>query len=298
MAGTLGIEPLTTTIGARIDGVDVGALSPEESAAIDVALDRYGVLVFSGQRGELEAQKCLAEVFGPLEPLPPLKFLGWDAVLDVEEIVAARRDRPASLQWGEHQGWHSDSTFTAQLPRAAVLRPEVIPPVGGATSWTSLCAAYEELSGEMQRWLSGLRAVHAEPPGYREALKLHERSEAEQQAFSEAFPRRSHPVVIAQPRTGRKALFVNPSYTVNIEGLTHKESRHVLNFLFTHIASSDFVYRHRWREGDMVVWDELVTLHLAPDDFAPHRRRMVRVTAGLVTPTGVATCSPATASAS
>lgn len=287
MTGTLNIEPLTTTIGARIDGVDVGNLSPGEAAEIDRALDTYGVLLFTGQQAGLEEQKRLAQVFGDLEPLPPLKFLGWDAVLDVEEIVAARKDRPASLQWGEHQGWHSDSTFTAQLPRAAVLRPEVIPPIGGATSWTSLCAAYEELSGEMQRWLSGLNAVHAEPPGYREALKLHERSEAEQQAFSQAFPRRSHPVVIEQPRTGRKALFVNPSYTVNIEGLSHKESRYLLNFLFTHIASSDFVYRHRWRPGDLVVWDELVTLHLAPDDFAPHRRRMVRVTSGLVTPVGV-----------
>ena len=284
MTAALTIEPLTTNIGARISGVDAGNLSAGEARQIDQALDDYGVLVFSGQQGGLDEQKRLARVFGPLEPLPPLKFLGWDAVLDVEEIVAARRDRPASLQWGEHQGWHSDSTFTAQLPRAAVLRPEVIPPIGGATSWTSLCAAYEDLSGEMQRWLGTLRAVHAEPPGYREALKLHEQSGEVQRAFSEAFPRRSHPVVIEQPRTGRRALFVNPSYTVNIEGLSHKESRHILNFLFTHIASSDFVYRHRWREGDMVVWDELVTLHLAPDDFAPHRRRMVRVTAGLVTP--------------
>ena len=286
MAGKLSIEPLTTTIGARVGGVQVGNLSPDEAAAIDRALDIYGVLLFSGQEAGLEEQKRLAQVFGPLEPLPPLKFLGWDAVLDVEEIVAARKDRPASLQWGEHQGWHSDSTFTAQLPRAAVLRPVVIPPVGGATSWSSLCAAYDDLSDEMQHWLSGLRAVHAEPQGYREALKLHEQSEQVQQAFSEAFPRRSHPVVIEQPRTGRKALFVNPSYTVNIEGLSHKESRYLLNFLFTHIASSDFVYRHRWCAGDLVVWDELVTLHLAPDDFAPHRRRMVRVTSGLVTPTG------------
>lgn len=286
MAGKLSIEPLTTTIGARVGGVQVGNLSPDEAAAIDRALDIYGVLLFSGQEAGLEEQKRLAQVFGPLEPLPPLKFLGWDAVLDVEEIVAARKHRPASLQWGEHQGWHSDSTFTAQLPRAAVLRPVVIPPVGGATSWSSLCAAYDDLSDEMQHWLSGLRAVHAEPQGYREALKLHEQSEQVQQAFSEAFPRRSHPVVIEQPRTGRKALFVNPSYTVNIEGLSHKESRYLLNFLFTHIASSDFVYRHRWCAGDLVVWDELVTLHLAPDDFAPHRRRMVRVTSGLVTPTG------------
>jgi taurine dioxygenase len=189
------------------------------------------------------------------------------------------------MQWGEHQGWHTDSSFTSQVPRVAVLRAEVIPPVGGGTSWTSLCAAFDDLSDEMKRWLGTLRALHAEPPGYREALGLQNQPEDVQREFSERFPSLSHPIVIQHPRSGRRALFVNPAYTVKIDGLSHKESRHILNFLFSHIAQSDFVYRHRWEEGDIVVWDELVTLHLAPDDYAPHRRRMVRVTAGLETPT-------------
>lgn len=279
------VEPLTTNIGARIDGIDIARLRSGEPELLRQALDDHGVLVISGQDVGLEEHKIFTEVFGQLEPLPTLKFLGWDPVLVVEDIVKSRKDRPASLQWGEHQGWHTDSTFTAQVPRAAVLRPEVIPPVGGATSWTSLCAAYEDLSEEMQRWLCGLRATHAEPPGYREALGLNDKPVEVQREFDEAFPPLSHPVVIEHPRSGRRALFVNPTYTVKIEGLSHKESRHILNFLFTHIAQSDFVYRHRWREGDIVVWDELVTLHLAPDDFAPHQRRMVRVTAGLETPT-------------
>ena len=93
MTGTLSIEPLTTTIGARVDGVDVGNLSADQAAEIDQALDQYGVLLFTGQAAGLEEQKRLAQVFGPLEPLPPLKFLGRDAVLDFEEIIAARRDR-------------------------------------------------------------------------------------------------------------------------------------------------------------------------------------------------------------
>lgn len=282
----MNIEPLTTTIGAKIEGIDIGALLPGEAEILRTALDDHGVLVIPGQQAGLEEQKRFAETFGPIEPLPTLKFLGWEPVLVVEDIVKTRKERPAAMQWGEHQGWHTDSTFTAQVPRAAVLRPEVIPPMGGGTSWTSLCAAYEDLSDEMQRWLGGLRATHAEPPGYREAIGLMDKPPEVQQAFADAFPPLSHPVVIRHPRNGRRALFVNPTYTVKIEGLSHKESRHILNFLFSHIAQSDFVYRHRWREGDIVVWDELVTLHLAPDDFAPHPRRMVRVTAGLETPSG------------
>ncbi len=92
------IEPLTTNIGARIDGVDIGNLSDDAAEQIDHALDAFGVLIFSNQQAGLDEQKRLAEVFGPLEPLPPLKFLGRDAVLEVEEIVTARKDRPASLQ--------------------------------------------------------------------------------------------------------------------------------------------------------------------------------------------------------
>ncbi|MCB2072144.1 MAG: TauD/TfdA family dioxygenase [Novosphingobium sp.] len=285
MGENLSVEPLTTNIGARLDGIDIRDISAGQAEAIRNALDEHGVIVFSGQQAGLEDQKRLAEVFGPLEPLPTLKFLGWEPVLVVEDIVKGRRDRPASMQWGEHQGWHTDSTFTAQVPRIAVLRPEIIPPTGGGTSWTSLCAAYDDLSQEMQNWLSGLRATHAEPPGYREAIGLRDKPADVQRAFEEAFPPLSHPIVIRHPRSGRRALFVNPTYTVKIEGLSHKESRHILNFLFNHIAQSDFVYRHRWRDGDIVVWDELVTLHLAPDDYAPHKRRVVRVTAGLETPT-------------
>jgi len=279
------VDPLTTSIGARVTGVDLRALSAGDADGIRQALDRHAVVVFSGQGLNLEEQCRFATTFGALEPLPTLKFLGWEPVLVVEGLIKHARERPPTLQWAEHQGWHTDSSFTAQVPRAAVLRAEIIPPVGGGTSWTSMCAAFEALSDEMQRWLSTLKAVHAYPPGYKESIGLNRCSAEEQQRFDEKFPPWEHPVVFTHPRSGRCGLFVNPTYTTHIVGLTAKESRNILNFLFTHIATPDFVYRHRWIEGDIVVWDELATLHLAPDDHAPHRRRVVRVTAGLETPT-------------
>jgi taurine dioxygenase len=285
MAASIEVEPLTTTIAARLHGADLRNLGRDEAQLVRDALDTYGVLVFSDQHLDLAEQCRFAETFGPLEPLPSVKFLGMDHVLTLDGLVKPTNERPAGLLFPDHQGWHTDSSFTAQIPRAAVLRAEVIPPVGGATSWTHMSAAYEALSDEMQRWLSGLRATHWYPPGYREAIGLHRQPEEVQRSFDEAFPPREHPIVVQHPRSGRRLLFVNPTYTTGVVGLSPKEGRFLLSFLFTHLAASDFVYRHRWREGDIVVWDELATLHLAPDDFAPHRRRVVRVTAGLETPT-------------
>jgi taurine dioxygenase len=166
-----------------------------------------------------------------------------------------------------------------------VLRAEIIPPVGGDTSFSSLCAAYDGLSPTMQQWLRTLQAIHVAPPYYKAAINIWEYGDGAEERFDEAFPPREHPVVIRHPETDRLALFVNPSYTVQVVGLTRPESEAVLRFLYTHIASTSFVYRHHWSDNDLVVWDELTALHRAPTDFGPHNRKVVRVTAGQTVPT-------------
>jgi taurine dioxygenase len=188
----------------------------------------------------------------------------------------------------EFDGWHTDSSFTPWLPRAAVLRAEIIPPVGGDTSFTSLCTAYDRLSPVMQGWLGEVTAVHAVPPGYKESIHIDAYGPDAEARFDAEYPPREYPVVITHPESGRKALFVNPGYTVRIVGLAPAESNTMLRFLFSHIGSAGHVYRHHWNAGDLVVWDELTVLHRAPNDFAPHDRKVVRVTAGRVVPTAAA----------
>jgi alpha-ketoglutarate-dependent taurine dioxygenase len=272
------VKPLTTTIGAEIFGLDLRSLSREEADRICREFDHHSVLVFREQHLGLEEQSRFTEIFGPLEPLQSLKLLGRDHVLVLEGLVKARDERSPTAQWAEFPGWHTDSYFTKSVPRAAILRAEIIPPVGGMTSWTDMCAAFEALSPTMREWLSTLSAV--------EAIGVDSMSPEIQDLFDQNFAPRPQPVVFKHPRSGRAGLFVNPSYTTHIVGLSAKESRTILSFLFTHFSNSDFVYRHRWEEGDIVAWDELATLHLAPDasEYAPHRRRVVRVTAGLETP--------------
>ncbi len=275
-------KPLTSTIGAEISGADLRSLSAAEAQYLSDQLDTHAVLLIRKQHLDLAAQCSFAETFGSLEPLESLKFLGRDPILVLENLVTGRDQRPPAQQWAEFDGWHTDSSFTEYVPRAAVLRAEVIPPFGGMTSWTSVCAAFEALSPPMREWLTTLKAVHTYPDGYREGVGVDKLPQEKQDEFDARFGPRAQPVVFRHPRSGRCGLFVNPTYTTHIVGLSAKESRAILSFLFTHLAHSDFVYRHRWEEGDVVVWDELATLHLAPDaaDYAPHQRRVVRVTAG------------------
>ena len=186
---------------------------------------------------------------------------------------------------GEFDGWHSDSTFTPWLPRVAVLRAETIPPVGGDTAFASLCAAYDALSPKMQDWLAGASSIHIIPEGFKEGINVWQYGPDAEARFDAEYQPREWPLVIAHPETGRKALFVNPGYSAHIVGLERAESHAMLRFLCRHVASSSFVYSHHWRPGDLVLWDEMMALHRAPNDFGDHPRKVVRVTAGRVVPT-------------
>lgn len=128
-------------------------------------------MVFYDQFLELEQQKALARVWGSLGPLPALKVLGMNDPAEIFDGMMVPTESRAKYR----EKWHTDSSFSSQLPHAAVLRPEVISPVGGDTCWSSMRAAYDALSPTMQAWLEGLRAVHMPSPGYRVAADMDNR---------------------------------------------------------------------------------------------------------------------------
>jgi alpha-ketoglutarate-dependent taurine dioxygenase len=285
------VTPLTTTIAAEIDGVDLRKPIAQEAAeTIRKALATHSVIVFHNQHIDLEQHKAVASIFGPLEPYPSHKFLGHTesvSIIDNKkfEISASEQLPNAFTLKDEFQEWHTGATYCAQIPVISCIRNEVISPVGGATTWTNAAAAYEALSPKMQDWLEGVNGVHVSPPGLRATLSLSTFPTEVQEGWEKNFAARLHPVVVRHPVTGRKILFVTPVFCVKIDKLSNSESAMLLRFLFNHLTKPDFVYRHKWKEGDLVIWDELATAHLAPKDFAPHHRRVVRVSAGLVTPT-------------
>ncbi len=283
------VTPLTSVLGARVEGVRAAGLrDPGTLKAIRSALLEHLVLVLPGQSLTPEEQWDFASAFGTPEPHPVTRFFGGDeTIVIIDNELIAMPDRALSPHLdhlAEHGAWHTDYTFSPKIPEFATLRAELVPPVGGDTAWSSMVAAYEALSPVVQGMLDALDAVHWHGPHFAPNFGVERFGEGALRRFEEAFPPVEHPMVISHPESGRRSLFVNPSYTIRIPAMTPSESEATLRFLFQHISKPAFHFRHHWHKDDLVLWDERATLHLAPTDFLPHRRKLVRVAVGSVTP--------------
>jgi taurine dioxygenase len=148
----------------------------------------------------------------------------------------------------------------------------------GDTLFAGASAAYEALPKELKHKLDGKRAVHSYVHTYDRKVREFDRTPIEKESRT-APPDVLHPVVRTHPFTGKKCLYVNQGYTTRIEGLSKEESDRILEFLFEHITKREFVYRHRWQRGDLLMWDNCLVQHKAVFDYeAPLRRRMERTT--------------------
>jgi len=270
------VEALTSSIGAEIRGLDLKALDDEQCGEIRSALSDHGVLVFRDQVMSADEQCTFGARFGPSHGHPVRQFLKG------AEPNENHADKPPQ----EDQNFHTDYSFNTVIPDLAILRPEVIPSNGGDTVWSSTIAAYEGLSAPIKGLIDGLVASHepSERFWFEYARVLGDESV---QKARKAFPGAEHPVVECHPFTGRPLLFVNCGYTTRILGVTLRESRSLLNMLFDQLKDPAFHYRHKWRLGDVVMWDEHATVHMGPHDFYPEHRRLTRVTAGYRAPTRV-----------
>jgi taurine dioxygenase len=172
--------------------------------------------------------------------------------------------------------WHTDESFLERPPMGTLLQSQVLPSVGGDTCWASMTAAYEALSVPMKRYLEGMTAEH----GLARVAELKQRAGhagPDEVAAAIANDRRAtHPVVHVHPDTGVRALYVNPTYTRWLDGVSAEESETVLRLLYAHATHERFVYRHHWVPGDFVIWDNRCTMHIALADYT-ERRRMHRV---------------------
>ena len=171
--------------------------------------------------------------------------------------------------------WHSDTTFRKNPTKYTILRCQIMPKVGGDTLWANMEAAYEGLSPTFRKMIDGLRAVH-DFQNFRVLFKKTEEDQAKLRRMEELFPNPSHPVVRTHPVTGRKCIFVNPQFTLRIEGLEPDESRAILDVLFEQAHVPEYQFRLRWEPGTIVFWDNSSTQHYAANDYYPERRRMER----------------------
>ena len=259
------------TIGADIRGVDLSDPGPAFET-IREALLEHKVIFFRDQDITPEQHIAFGRMFGELSVHPFVPNLP-----DHPEILVL--DNHADNPVFSTDVWHSDETFREIPPMGSILRCLRIPDSGGDTLWADMCAAYDGLSDRMQTFLSGLEAVHDFVNFRHKFADLEPRERHARLAEMEAeLPNPTHPVVRTHPVTGRKALFVNPQFTIAIKGMRADESRALLGFLNDQACVPEYQVRFRWRPGSIAFWDNRSTQHYAANDYYPARRTMHRVT--------------------
>jgi taurine dioxygenase len=264
----LQVERLGVKLGAQIRGLDLKqAMPPEIFSALEAALIEHKVLVLPDQNLTSAEHVAVSRMFGDLE-VHPMRPQG-----DLPEILVLdnHKDNPVLST----DVWHSDTTFRKNPTKYTILRCQIMPKNGGDTLWADMEAAYEGLSGKFKNMIEGLRAIH-DFQNFRVLFKNTDADRARLRRMEELFPNPSHPVVRTHPVTGRKSIYVNPQFTVRIEGLAPAESRAILDVLFAQARVPEYQFRLRWAPGMIVFWDNRSTQHYAANDYYPQRRRMER----------------------
>ncbi len=276
------ITPGGGILGATVRGLDLARpLDDDAYALIKSALGEHGVLCFPDQHLEPGQQVAFASRFGTLEinvAAGPYTEPDHPEVMILSNI---RRDgKPIGLG-DAGQGWHTDMSYSREIAFANVLYALEVPrrdgrPLG-RTLFANMHAAYEDLPAELKQRLHGRTAVHdfekfwemmrRRPGSTRGPLTPEQRAKK---------PPVSHPVFLRHPITGRTVLYCNPGYAVRIEGLPRQESDQLLETLFAHQLQEKFQYAHEWAERDLLIWENIGTLHNAIADYGPDEHRYIR----------------------
>lgn len=270
------VNPRDGGFGAEITGIDISnPLPPHDLAVVRDAWAKHSVLFFPDQPLTVEQQEMFTLQFGDFGVDPFVK-----AMADHPHVLELRRE-PDEKAIGFGAAWHSDWSFQERPPSATILHSKVTPPVGGDTLFADCYSAYDALSPVFRNWLCGLRAIHSASRPYGRSGIFAEEKEKRAMAIivsAEAEKTFSHPLVRVHPVTGRSALFVSPTYTLGIEGMSEAESAHILAFLYEHITQDRFVYRHKWKQNMLTMWDNRCTLHNADGGYDGHLRVLHRTT--------------------
>jgi taurine dioxygenase len=263
----ISIEPVTPVIGADVSGVPLTALDDDDFRLIRDALTDRQVLFFRDQpRLQPDEQIAFARRFGTLHAHPAAPHMeGHPEIF----VIHAHRDSKVA----NGNGWHTDVSCDEEPPLATMLQIHELPPAGGDTLFASMFAAYETLSVAMQEFLSSLTATHASEHIYRGRYADRGVDDADR-----VYPSAVHPVVRTHPDSGRRALYVNPSFTTRINELEPDESRALLEYLYRHQQRPEFQVRFRWSENAIAFWDNRSTQHFALWDYWPAERKGHRVT--------------------
>lgn len=277
---TLSVLPSGKALGAEIVVDLAGNIDDATFRQVEAAFHDHIVVVFRNQSLSSERQIAFSRRFGELEIHIVKKYL----LADYPEILLVSNIKNAA---GENIGladagftWHSDVSYRQRPSRCSLLYAIEVPEQDGVTLGNTVFAntirAYDALPDSMKTWLAGRMAVHRYSERMRVADSPRPKLTAAQLAET---PDVAHPIVRTHPFTGRRALYVTKGECIGIEGVPDDEGRAVIEELHDHCLRSEFQYRHQWRTGDLLMWDNATAMHLAICDYAlPQRRLMHRTT--------------------
>ena len=269
---TLRIDPLSAATGAECTDVDLKHLRDGEWERLFEAYHRSSLLVVRDQALPKSDQIAFSKRFGELE-LPIRKdYVGKDYA-DLHVVTNVGPDgKPNNTKGLENPGnyfWHTDASYMRKPASTTLLYAIDIPETGGDTNFANMHAAYDALSPSIKERIGGLRAIHSwEQSRYNSGSRL---ASEEEKVLA---PPVAHPLVRTHPVTGRKGLYLG-NHTSHIEAMEIEQGRALLGELLEHATQPQFVYRHKWRIGDIVIWDNRSLLHKASDDFDMNNCRRV-----------------------
>ena len=276
------IIPSGEALGAAIEGLDLAKpLKKEELDGVLQALGKHGVVRFPRQKLTGRELRDFAAQLGDLEinvASHAYQEPGVPEVMILSNIV--ENGRPIGLA-DAGQGWHTDMSYSRMIAFANVLYGIKIPRrdgrVLGATQFSNTQAAYADLPADVKRKLEGKTVLH-DFNKFWEMMRREKGSKrpALTEAQRKAKPPVSHPIFLRHPLSGKKVLYANPGYAVRINELPQKESDEMLEFLFEHQLKPDYLYTSRWEEGDVLVWEDVGTIHNAVADYGPDEYRLIK----------------------
>ncbi len=270
------IEPSNATCGATVRDVDLSAaLSDTLIAEIRGAWLEHKVLAFADQRMDDDALERFTIAMGGFGEDP-----FFDPIDGHAHIAAIQREADeTSPLFAEN--WHSDWSFLPQPPSGTCLLTIELPPMGGDTLFSDQAAAFAALPDDRKQFLRGLTAVHSASRGYAPDGLYGDNDEGRSMAIrpgEAALARQSHPLIKPHPETGEEVLFCSLSYVVGIEGMTDEDAMALIMELHLWCERDEFVYRHRWEPGMLVMWDNRCLNHKATGGYEGYRRELHRTT--------------------
>ena len=264
-------------VGAEITGIDLKNLTDAEFDAIRQAYAVHGVIFFRDQDLTEDDHIAFAERWAPINVN---RFFA--AHPDYPQIAMVAKEKEQKDNIGG--GWHTDHSYDQEPAMGSILVARELPERGGDTMFASMYRAYETLDDATKQEIDGLQAVHSAKHIFGSSGETYYNTtdaggnRIGNAAAADVLADVTHPVVITHPLSGKKALYVNPAFTVKIVGKTDEQSQVLLSRLYAHAMDKAHAYRFQWQPGSIAFWDNRSTWHWALDDYHGHRRIMHRIT--------------------